>query len=193
MKNLFRTKVSIAFCKRLLFFAIIFVTFAGQSFAQFCTGSISYTLRDETGAQMSYVQLEKLSIKQIAGYEAVAKEDEQGRIFYRVDDRGQTIMKIPLTNPLVLADTCGVISSLMLEYAGKTMTLLFENRDSWTRFNIDSLPFQAGMFRLKKISDGNGQRLRCDEVKAARPSIRSCTVNASDWLTRTETGFPNSN
>jgi len=165
----------------LFLLVLAFIGSVERTFAQLCTGSSLYTIRDETGSPMSEAQLKKAAITQIGIWDAVREKDEKGQVYFRSSYPADTTL-IPLTNPLSFASTCGSMNNITLQYGGRSMRLYFENRDDWSQFVVDSLPFQDGIFQLKKVQDGDKQRLRCDEVDQPQPSVRKCVVRADDWV-----------
>lgn len=196
MKNPLHKQCPIASCRLILFFAVIFLCSAQYNFAQLCTGSLSYVIRDESGAKMSESQLEKVIIREIDGKEpvmekkAILGKDSPEQVYYKVGSTGDLI-RIRFANPLYVPDLCGNINSLTLQYEKKTMMLLFENTDNWRRYVIDSLPFQEGIFRLKKKNEGGGRNYEstpCDEFVPGRQTgplsytKAMCNVFAQSWV-----------
>src|SRR5262249_22038369 len=84
-----------------------------------------------------------------------------------------------LRNPLVIGehDNCGHIGELKIASPGKQMILYFDTEEHNTYYEIDSLPFQEGVFHLRS--------LRCKDG-AAPPlidnrTVGKCLVSAETW------------
>jgi hypothetical protein len=164
---------------------IIFFFSVQSNFAQFCTGSIFYQLRDESGEKMSREQLAKVTVKVIDGIESVIEKNLDQQIFYKITYPTGDI-KIKIENPLRVSGSCGQLKDLTLQYEGKSMKLIFENNDNWTRFMIDSLPFQAGTFKLEKVTQTekglrnfNKQVIPCQKDPNNQSNL--CLVSARTW------------
>ncbi len=134
---------------------------------------------------MTATQLEKVTVKQIDSQVPTLEKDGDGQAYYQIFP--QNPVKTLLLNPMrINYGLCGNINDLILEYKGKTMKLYFHNRNDWTRFKIDSLPFQDGIFELQKLGvikniSGEERSVKCDVTLPRTSNDQTCYVTADTW------------
>lgn len=178
---------------------LLFLIFASVSdvAAQMCIGATRYVVRDEAGKIMTEEKLKKLTVKNINGIplKLIQIPSEMGSHYYEIGAyyyeaeivraRYQKIVReteivLKNSNPLVFFDGlthCGRIGDLTLEYGGKQMRLIFDIGGHNTSYEIDSLPFREGTFRLGSLKCSDG----------AKPPIidnlndGKCLVSAESW------------
>ena len=134
---------------------------------------------------MSDEQAEKVVIKVMNTWEP--ESDSEGRVYVKGYANSER-RKFRTGNQLNFIRNCGNLDSLVLQYKGKTMSLIFANRDHWRRYKIDSLPFQEGTFRLKRKFEGarNFETTPCEKAEKIDPtnqwSGKECIVTGQSWI-----------
>lgn len=170
-----------AWCSFLASFFLLLL--ANDIRSQYCIGSTGYRIRDEKGAVMSVDEIEKLTMT-VNGYQLEWYHDGAYRAFRIETKRGSELTKQrgghvdnPINFGINLPAFCGRLGEIVIKKDDVEMHLIFNVEKHNTYYFIDSLPFQAGKFRLKSHN--------CEGGKPA-PLIDNnrtgaCFVSADMW------------
>jgi len=185
---------------------IIFIFLAANEvFGQITPKGFTYVLRNEKGDIMNSSELKRIVVKSVNEYEAVMTEKyDDGKVFSycygakypAVEDRRHTVMclhsagtgmsppapGIDVYHSLTSLETALDYRELTLAYKGKQMKLLFdEMKRNHLIYNlIDSLPFQAGTFRLRSFECEHGEPPPGLITEDTRNRV--CFISADNWV-----------
>lgn len=169
---------------------LILALTANVASGQYCIGSTRYIVRGKNGKKLSDAEMKKVVIKTINGEKAILRKDELGRVFYEIEKEIPKFYSLVAPNNPLKFGMCGEIKDLTLIYKNAEMQLIFDIGEHNTRYDIDSLPFQAGTFRLMRKKDATyWSALECAEGKSP-PLIDNnttgvCSVSADNWKSET--------
>ncbi|HEV8158805.1 MAG TPA: hypothetical protein VGP58_07235 [Pyrinomonadaceae bacterium] len=178
-----------------LLFGLIFLT-ASEVFAQYCTGTTRYVVRDEAGKILTGENLKKLTVKSINGIPLKLRQaaSETGLNYYEAEFvrgyyqdnipkefRRETRIILEKNNPLIFGiyspTVCGKVGDLTLEYGGKQMRLIFDIGEHNTSYEIDSPPFWEGTFHLASLKCKDGAKPPLIDNN----NTGKCPVSADSW------------
>jgi len=174
-------------------FIVVFFAFgllgALPASAQYCIGRTAYIIRDEAGREMTVPEIEKLVVA-VNGIELIwhRPDPKMDVILYQFEgviNYNKTLRRVvrnggELRNPLGFGMDppafCGKIGDLVIRKGKKVMRLDFDIGEHNTHYEIDSLPFQEGTFRLKSTKCKDGTPPAIDNN-----TVGKCRVAASAW------------
>ena len=156
---------------------LILALTASNASGQYCIGSTRFVAHGENGKILTDPEMKKVKVKAIDGVNVSLEKDEKGRAFYVVENRRSLVgYTVEVKNPLRFG-FCGEIKDLTLLYKNAEMRLIFDVGEHNTVYEIDSPPFQKGVFRPPSLKCAGGK----SPPLIDNNNTGVCSVSADNW------------